>query len=527
MSISMYGRHAKCLWCLPAAFILTCCFSLQLSAQSKAKALGMFEGQSDIGKVVPAGTLAYSPSASTYTVSAAGWDLWSTNDGFHYVWKKLSGDLSLTADIDFPIKTGEHSPNRKAVLMVRRSLDADDAYVDVAQHGSGMTALQYRRAKGDKTQSTGINIEAPKRIRLEKRGDVFTMFVSTRGEPLHQVGATTKLHFDEPFYVGIGVSGHNTKAAEKAVFSNLKLEQLTAPATPPQLVLYSTLQTIEVAEDLPRATILLSHTGPRSMAPNWSRDGKTIVFTRGAGIASIPATGGTAQEINVGGLVSCSGSHGFSPDGKLFALSCATPDHTDRRVFIIPAGGGTPRLVTENTGYFHSWSPDGKTILYTRGTKAGLTIYAISVDGGPETALTSRTGVDDDPDYSPDGKYIYFNSDRWGGMQIARMHPDGTQVEQVTFDNFKNWTPHPSPDGKSIVFLSYDPSVTTHAANKDITLRILSPDDGKVRTLVNLVGGDGTMNVANWSPDSKNVAFVSYQMLPVEDGAPSDKGPTR
>jgi TolB protein len=523
----MYGRHAKCLWCLPAAFILTCCFSLQLSAQSKAKALGMFEGQSDIGKVVPAGTLAYSPSASTYTVSAAGWDLWSTNDGFHYVWKKLSGDLSLTADIDFPIKTGEHSPNRKAVLMVRRSLDADDAYVDVAQHGSGMTALQYRRAKGEKTQSTGINIDAPKRIRLEKRGDVFTMFVSTRGEPLHQVGATTKLHFDEPFYVGIGVSGHNTKAAEKAVFSNLKLEQLTAPATPPQLVLYSTLQTIEVAEDLPRATILLSHTGPRSMAPNWSRDGKTIVFTRGAGIASIPATGGTAQEINVGGLVSCSGSHGFSPDGKLFALSCATPDHTDRRVFIIPAGGGTPRLVTENTGYFHSWSPDGKTILYTRGTKAGLTIYAISVDGGPETALTSRTGVDDDPDYSPDGKYIYFNSDRWGGMQIARMHPDGTQVEQVTFDNFKNWTPHPSPDGKSIVFLSYDPSVTTHAANKDITLRILSPDDGKVRTLVNLVGGDGTMNVANWSPDSKNVAFVSYQMLPVEDGAPSDKGPTR
>ena len=173
--------------------------------------------------------------------------------------------------------------------------------------------------------------------------------------------------------------------------------------------------------------------------------------------------------------------------------------------------------MTENTGYFHSWSPDGRTILYTRGTKNGLTIYAISVDGGPETALSSGNGVDDDPDYSPDGKYIYFNSDRWGGMQIARMHPDGKEVEQVTFDPFKNWTPHPSPDGKSIVFLSYDPSVTTHAANKDIALRILSPSDGKIRTLVNLIGGDGTMNVANWSPDSKNIAFVSYQMLPAED----------
>ena len=287
-------------------------------------------------------------------------------------------------------------------------------------------------------------------------------------------------------------------------------------ATPAKLTLHSTLQTISINDAAHRATVLLSEPG-RSMAPNWSRDGKTIVFTRNGRINLIPANGGTAQEMNVGGLVSCSGSHGFSPDGKWFALSCATPDHADRRVFIIPAGGGTPRMLTENTGYFHSWSPDGKTILYTRGTKGGLTIFAISVDGGPETAISPGTGVDDDPDYSPDGKYIYFNTDRWGGMQIARMRPDGSQVEQVTFDEFKNWTPHPSPDGKSIVFLSYDPSVTTHAANKDIALRILSPGDGKIRTLVNLVGGDGTMNVANWSPDSKNIAFVSYQMLPAEE----------
>jgi Tol biopolymer transport system component len=96
------------------------------------------------------------------------------------------------------------------------------------------------------------------------------------------------------------------------------------------------------------------------------------------------------------------------------------------------------------------------------------------------------------------------------------MRPDGSQPEQVTFDEFKNWTPHPSPDGKSIVFISYNLDVTTHAANKDIALRILSTDDKKIRTLVNLVGGDGSMNVANWSPDSKSLAFVSYQMLPAE-----------
>ncbi len=294
----MSWKFTKFVRIFPAVFLLLICSSsVQLTAQSKAGSLGIFEGQTDVGKVIPAGKLLYSASTGTYTVSAAGWDLWAKEDGFHYVWKKLSGDLSLTADIDFPVKIGEHSPNRKAVLMIRQSLGADDAYVDVAQHGSGMTALQYRRAKGEKTESTGINIEPPKRIRLEKRGDVFTMFVSTHGEPLHQVGATTKLHFEEPFYVGLGVSGHNTKAAEKAVFSNVELKQLTAPAVPQKLVLYSTLQTIEVAEDLPRSWILLSGPGPRLMAPNWSRDGKNIVFTQGSGITTIPATGGNSPGV--------------------------------------------------------------------------------------------------------------------------------------------------------------------------------------------------------------------------------------
>lgn len=495
------------------------CVSLNatlLAAQPASNSLGVFDGQSDVGRVVPAGTLKYSPAAQAYTVTSAGANIWSAEDGFHFVWKKLSGDLALTADIDFPSKTGEHSPNRKAVLMVRQTLDNNSAYADVAVHGGGLTALQYRRATGAGTQDIELNIGIPKRVRLEKRGDVFTMFVSNHGEQLHQMGASIKLHIDGPFYAGIGLSAHNAAVTEKAVFSNVELKQLEPSATPAKLALYSTLQTISVDDNARRATVLLSERG-HSMAPNWSRDGKTIVFTRDGRIDTIPATGGTAQPLEVGNLTSCSGSHGFSPDGKWFALSCATPDRADRRVFIIPASGGTPRQVTQNTGYFHSWSPDGKTILYTRGTKAGLTIYAISVDGGPEVQLSSGTGVDDDPDYSPDGKYIYFNSDRWGGNQIARMLPDGSHVEQVTFDEFKNWTPHPSPDGKSIVFLSYEPSVTTHAANKDIALRILSLADGKIRTLVNLVGGDGTMNVANWSPDSKSLVFVSYQMLPQED----------
>jgi TolB protein len=496
-------------------------FSLQLRplvAQSASGSLGIFEGQTDVGSVVPPGTLAYSPATGIYTLTATGWDLWLANDGFHFVWKKLSGDLSLTADIDFPEKSGNHQPHRKAVLMVRQTLDADGAYVDVAQHGSGLTALQYRPTKGANTGGVNVNIDPPERVRLEKRGDTFTMFLSNHGEPLHQVGASIKQHFDGVFYVGIGLSAHDEKVSETATFSNVELKQLSAPSTPAKLTLYSTLQTVGVMDaGNPEETILLSEPG-HFMAPNWARDGRSLSFTKEGRIYTIPVAGGAQQVLNAGNLTNCSGSHGFSPDGKWFALTCSATDQPDHRVYIVPAAGGTPRMVTQTTGYFHSWSPDGKTILFTRGAgHGGGNIYSISVEGGPETALTTGTGLSDDPDYSPDGRYIYFNTDRWGGMQIGRMKPDGSQPEQITFDAFKNWTPHPSPDGKWIAFISYDPSVTTHAANKDIALRLLSTSDNKIRTLAHLVGGDGSFNVPNWSPDSKSLAFVSYQFLPAEE----------
>jgi len=494
-------------------------FALIASSQSlsaQAGSLGIFEGQSDVGSVVPPGTLSYDAAAGVYTMTAAGVNLWSTVDGFHFAWKKLSGDFSLTADIDFPIKTGNPSPHRKAVLMCRQTLDLDGAYADAAQHGSGLTAVQYRREKGVNTQSVELAIDPPKRVRLEKRGDTFTMFVSNHGEPLHQGGASIKLHLDGPFYVGIGLSSHNPAVTEKATFSNVELKALTPPAVPAKMELYSTLQAIEVADNSRRATVVLSQ--PAHMeAPNWSRDGGSLIFNQDGRIFRIPVDGGTPTPIDVGAATGCTGSHGLSPDGKWLAITCSMPGKPERHVYIIPSGGGTPRLVTENTGYFHSWSPDGKTIAFTRGGNGAGNIYSISVDGGAETALTTGTGISDDPDYSADGKTIYFNSDRSGSMEIWRMNADGSAPAQITFDSFKNWTPHPSPDGKSIAFLSYEKDVAGHPANKDVAIRILSTADNKIRVLVNFIGGTGTMNVPFWSPDSKRLAFVSYQMLPAEE----------
>jgi Tol biopolymer transport system component len=469
--------------------------------------------------VTPPGTLVYDPAQKTYTLTSAGANLWSTTDAFHFAWKKVSGDVSLTADINFPEAPGNASPHRKAILIFRQNMDADGVYADAAQHGSGLTALQYRRTKGATTQDIELNIDAPKRLRLEKRGDTITMFLSSGGQPLHQVGASIQLHFDGAFYAGIGLCSHNAAVVEKAVFSNV---ELGAPASSDTTkdALYSTLQTIQIDEAARVATVV-STKRALLQAPNWSKDGGYLIFNQDGRIWKIAAKGGAAEAVNIGEATRCNGSHGFSPDGKWLAISCSMPGKPESRVYLIPAGGGTPRVVTENpNSYWHSWSPDGKTILFTRPNPAGGgNIYAISVDGGAETPLTTGTGINDDPDYAPDGQHIYFNSNRDGNMQIWRMRPDGSDAEQMTSDERNNWTPHVSPDGKSVVFISYDKDVTGHPSNKDVALRILSTSDGKVRELVNLVGGSGTMNVPSWAPDSRRLAFVSYQMLAEVSGA--------
>jgi hypothetical protein len=497
---------------------LTLCIpSKPLTAQSVSHSLGIFQGQSDVGSVTPPGTAAYDSVSGVYTITSAGANIWSTEDGFHFLWKRVSGDVSLTADISFPITSGNPSPHRKAVLMFRQSVDADGVYADAAQHGVGLTALQYRRDKGAATQGAELNIESPRRVRLEKRGDTMNMFLSMAGEPLHQVGASIKLHLDGPFYAGVGLSSHNKDVTEKATFSNVELKELAPPAIPAKLALYSTLQTIDIQDNSRRAMVV--HTDRAHFeAPNWTRDNSALIFNQDGRIWQIPANGGNPKAIDVGAATDCTGSHGLSPDGKWLAITCSTPGNPGRRVYIVPSGGGTPHLVTEHPdSYWHSWSPDGKTIVFTRPSHGSGNIYSIPVEGGTETALTTGNGISDDPDYTPDGKYIYFNSDRSGAMQIWRMRADGSQPEQVTFDDLPNWTPHPSPDGKSIVFISYEKGVSGHPANKDVALRILSTNDNKVWVLVNIVGGSGTMNVPSWSPDSEHLAFVSYQMLPVED----------
>ena len=249
-------------------------------------------------------------------------------------------------------------------------------------------------------------------------------------------------------------------------------------------------------------------------APNWSRDGRYLLLNSEGKLWRLPLAGGEPEQVDTGAIQRINNDHGISPDGKWFAISAG-------QVYVLPSTGGEPRQLTEKTpSYFHGWSPDGKTLAYCAKRDDNFDIYSIGLDGGAERRLTTSPGYDDGPDYSPDGKWIYFNSDRSGSWDIWRMPADGAgekdaRAERVTNDDWEDWFPHPSPDGKWLVFVSFPKGTKGHPANQDVVLRII-PMPGQalkppaIREVVRLHGGQGTLNVSSWSPDSRRFAYVSY-----------------
>ncbi len=252
----------------------------------------------------------------------------------------------------------------------------------------------------------------------------------------------------------------------------------------------------------------------RFEAPNWSRDGSFLVYNGGGRLYTIPVTGGEPRVINTGFAVRCNNDHGISPDGNWLAISDGSQG-AGSQIYIVPITGGEPRLVTDLApSYWHGWSPDGSTLVYPARRDGEFDIYAIPVEGGEETRLTDAVGLDDGSDYTPDGEYIYFNSVRTGVHKIWRMRPDGSEQKQMTFnDEYADWFPHPSPDGRWVVFLSYDSSVEGHPANQEVVLRIMALEGGEPRVLTEVFGGQGTINVPSWAPDSREFAFVSYRLI--------------
>jgi hypothetical protein len=454
----------------------------------------------------------FDQAAGKYTVAGSGANMWAARDAFHYAWKRVDpgkrSGVALAADVAF-VGQGQ-APHRKACLIFRQDLDADSAYVDVAIHGDGLTSLQFRDSKGDLTHEVQANVSAPRRVRLEKKENYVRLFVDA-GDGMKFSGAAVRIELRAPFYVGIGVCSHNAETTEKAVFSKVELDTNLSLETDKSL-LYSTLETMSFPSTDRRVVFVIP---TRIEAPNWLRDGRTLIYNRQGRILRIAATGGPSEEIDTGFATRCNNDHGLSPDGKLLAISDSSQGDHKSLIYTLPVTGGKPTLVTPTgPSYWHGWSPDGRTLAYCAQRGGEFDVYTIPVEGGTETRLTTAQGLDDGPEYSPDGRWIYFNSVRTGTMQIYRMRPDGSEQEALTSDELNNWFAHPSPDGKSLVFLSFEKGVEGHPPNKDVMLRRMTLADRKVDVLARFFGGQGTINVPCWSPDGRKIAFVTYQFVP-------------
>ena len=250
-------------------------------------------------------------------------------------------------------------------------------------------------------------------------------------------------------------------------------------------------------------------------APNWSKDGKSLFYNRNGRMFRLDLATKAAQEIPSEFAVHCNNDHVLSPDGQRMAISHAAEDGKSR-IYTMPITGGVPTLVTQRgPSYLHGWSPDGMTLAYCAERDGSYDIFTIAVDGGDETRLTHTAGLDDGPEYDPSGRFLWFNSTRSGLMQVWRMNADGGDPRQMTFDSdWNSWFPHVSPDGRLVVMIAYrkgDLKPEEHLPNKQVELRLMQAEGGAVETLCALYGGQGTINVNSWSPDSRQFAFVRYK----------------
>lgn len=471
--------------------------------------IGTFETLSDIGSLAISGTARYKESSQTYSLTGSGANIWKGEDHFSFLWKKMKGDFIVQTKFRF---IGEgHNAHRKTGIMFRSSSSKGSPMVACTLHGDGLTSLQFRKTEGAdieqiKFVSTGADV-----LQLEKKGDVYTMSVARFGA-VYQHEKIENLDLGGELMAGLFVCSHDDAFSEEVVFSNTRVYN---PA-PDDLVQYqdyldSLLEVMDV--ETGHRQIVGSYEGS-VQAPNWTLDGKSLIYNSVGKLYNFELETGVSSPLNTEFAVYNNNDHALSFDGKQIAISSRAPETKENSViYTLPITGGTPKRITDKSpSYLHGWSPDGQHLVYTAERGDGnYDIYKISKEGGEETRLTDAPGLDDGSEYAPDGKFIYFNSTRTGTMQIWRMDADGQNQTQLTFDELNNWFPHVSPDNKWIVFTSFPKEVPAdkHPFYERVYLRLMPVGGGDVKVVSYLYGGQGTMNVPSWSPDSKKIAFVS------------------
>lgn len=476
-------------------------------------AVGIFDDHGDIGLNVKPGSATYIPSTRQYVISGAGYNVWADHDEFHFVWKKIKGDFIAYARAAFVGAKGVEE-HRKIGWMARKSLDGNAPHVNAAEHGDGLTSLQFRKTAGAETGEIKSTITHANIIQLERKGNNFTMRVAQYGEPF-VTEQIDNLDLGEELYLGLFVGSHNADVTETGVFSDVRI---TVPAWD-GLVQYrnylgSHIELLEIAT----GSREIVYSSPKSLqAPNWTTDGKTLIYNSEGQMYTFDLVARKTALLPTGDVKNNNNDHVLSFDGKMLGLSSGVQSLGGSIIYTVPVTGGAPKQITpKGPSYLHGWSPDGKLLVFTGQRNDDFDIYTVPSGGGKEVRLTTAKGLDDGAEYSPDGKYIYFNSSRTGTMRIWRMKADGTEQEAVTDGTFHDWFPHISPDGKWIVMLSFlkeEVTAEDHPFYKHVYLRLMPVEGGTPKVIAYVYGGQGTINTPSWSPDSKRIAFVSNSVI--------------
>jgi TolB protein len=497
---------------------LTICASINI-CEAQNQSVGIFQTSSDIGNPKKSGSATFNQADQSYSLKGAGYNIWFERDEFHYLFNKIKGDFILTADFEFAGKGTE--AHRKTGLMIREATNEKSPHITATLHGDGLTVLQWRGTAGAAMRDPQDEIFAPDSaynvIQIERAGKTITMRAARTGEPFQIIGSHVMENLPGEVLAGLFVCSHNPDVVEEVRVWNVRLDKPVVENYNPGMSGYlgCRLETMNVSDG--KRKVIFEKPG-RFEAPNWMPDGKKLLFNMDGALYKIPVEGGEPEKLNTDFANNNNNDHSISFNGKLLAISHMRQGKPGggSTVYVLPLKGGIPKLVTEDTpSYLHGWAPNNKEVVYVamRGGKTVYNLYRNSIKGGKEVALTDIKAGEhvDGCEYSPDGKYIYYNGNHTGTMQIWRMKPDGSGREQLTFDKYNNWFPHISPDGKLIVLISFPPDIdpNSHPSYKRVMLRIMPASGGEPKVIAYLYGGQGTINVPSWSPDSRQIAFVS------------------
>lgn len=454
----------------------------------------------------------YQAQSQTYQLSS------SAAEGaqvLQFLYREQEGDFILRAHLKLESDATDGSSSagwmlRESLSETARSLevgltDAGELYSD---SWAGADPYHEQMRVSDNNAEPVADV-----IQLERRGERLIISYAKFGE-LFSRTELDQAALPRQLCVGLFLRTSGTKA--KIEFSNVRIVrpaweglepykdylgsrlELLTPATGQREIIYTTSKGIE--------------------APNWTPDGKALIYNSGGLLYRFDLESRTSTQIETGFAVKNNNDHVLSFDGRALGISHHAEEHDGKSIiYRLPSEGGRPQQLTpRGHSYLHGWSPDGKYIIYTGERNGQFDIYRTTTDGaGEETQLTDNPTLDDGSEYSPCGNYIYFNSVRTATMELWRMDADGGNHKRLTNDELNNWFAHPAPDGKTLAFLSYLPDIepSDHPYYQQVYLRTMPADGGEPTVIAYLYGGQGTINVPSWSPDGTQLAFVSNSVI--------------